>query len=104
MTMRGRSFKCEDELWQRTTSAAAARGTDVSAVIRAAMERYARAHERETIRREERILDGGYTLRSWTGADATDRFDLFSPSGWRIGIFKTERGALRRHEREIASK
>ena len=41
-----RAVRVDDPLWERAKAAAEANGTDVSAVVRAALERYARRHER----------------------------------------------------------
>lgn len=41
-----RAVRVDDDLWDRARTAAAVNETDVSAVIRAALERYARRTER----------------------------------------------------------
>jgi predicted transcriptional regulator len=43
-----RTFRIEDDLWFRAHAAAAARETDLSTVIRAALERFVKRVERET--------------------------------------------------------
>jgi hypothetical protein len=42
-----RAVRVDDELWARAWLAAEENGTNVSAVVRAALERYARRYERQ---------------------------------------------------------
>lgn len=47
MATRLRSFRIEDELWERGLAASAAKGSDLSAELRAFIERMARNHEKK---------------------------------------------------------
>jgi len=41
----------------------------------------------------------GCTVRRWFRNDALARIDVYDPSGFRIGTYKTERGALKSTEK-----